>query len=54
VDFTAKIPTQSTGEFHLIREGKVERLKAEPSVLATEQLPEDELLRLAGRTRKVS
>ncbi len=51
VDFTAKIPLQATGEFHLVREGKVDRLKADPSILTTEQLPEDELLRLAGRTR---
>jgi hypothetical protein len=28
----------------------VERLKADPSMLATEQLPEDELLRLAATT----
>jgi Cdc6-like AAA superfamily ATPase len=51
VDFTAKIPLQATGEFHLVREGKVDRLKADPSVLTTEQLSEDELLRLAARTR---
>ncbi len=50
VDFTAKIPNQATGEFHLVREGKVERLKADPSALATEQLADDELLRLAART----
>jgi energy-coupling factor transporter ATP-binding protein EcfA2 len=51
VDFTAKIPNQGTGEFHLVREGRVERLKASRSCLATEQLPDDELLRLAARTR---
>jgi hypothetical protein len=50
VDFTAKIPTQVTGEFHVLREGRVERVKADPSVLATEQLSDDELLRLAART----
>jgi DNA helicase HerA-like ATPase len=50
VDFTAKIPTQATGEFHVVREGRVERVKADPSVLATEQLPDDELLRLSALT----
>jgi len=54
VDFSAKIPQQTTGEFHLVREGKVDRLKAALSVLSTEQLAEDELLRLAARTRLIS
>jgi len=51
VDFTAKIPHQATGEFHLIREGRVEPLKADASAMSTEQLADDELLRLAARTR---
>ena len=51
VDFTAKIPQQTTGEFHVIREGRVNRFKADPSALSTEQLADDELLRLAARTR---
>lgn len=50
VNFTSKIPNQETGEFHVVREGRVERVKAEPSALATEQLSDDELLRLAART----
>jgi len=50
VDFSAKIPAQATGEFHVLRDGKVERLKADPSVLTTEQLSEEELVRLARRT----
>jgi DNA helicase HerA-like ATPase len=50
VDFTAKIPNQGTGEFHVVREGKVERIKADSSALATEQLSDDELLRLAARS----
>jgi hypothetical protein len=49
VDAT-KIPAQSTGEFHFARDGRVDRLKAEPSALATEQLADDELLQLAART----
>ncbi|MDC0707479.1 type IV secretion system DNA-binding domain-containing protein [Stigmatella sp. ncwal1] len=54
VDFTSKIPGQGTGEFHVVRSGKVERVKTEPSALATEQLSDDELLRLAARTAPVS
>ncbi|WNG53384.1 AAA family ATPase [Archangium gephyra] len=50
VDFTAKIPNQTTGQFHVLREGNVQPIKADPSVLATEQLPDDELLRLAALT----
>ncbi|HEX5752518.1 MAG TPA: AAA family ATPase [Archangium sp.] len=50
VDFTAKIPNQVTGQFHVLREGNVQPMKADPSVLATEQLPDDELLRLAAST----
>ncbi|MFY0562410.1 helicase HerA-like domain-containing protein [Archangium lansingense] len=49
VDAT-KIPGQSTGEFHFARDGRVDRVKAEPSALATEQLSDDELLQLAART----
>ncbi|MFY0582516.1 helicase HerA-like domain-containing protein [Cystobacter fuscus] len=47
----ARIPGQATGEFHVARDGRVDRVKAEPSALATEQLSDDELLRLAARTR---
>jgi energy-coupling factor transporter ATP-binding protein EcfA2 len=50
-DFSGRIPSQSTGEFHLVREGRVERLKAAPSALSTEQSADDELLRLADGTR---
>ncbi|WP_225411377.1 helicase HerA domain-containing protein [Stigmatella hybrida] len=50
VDFTSKIPNQGTGEFHAVRSGKVERVKTEPSALATEQLSDDALLRLAARS----
>ncbi|MFY0527159.1 helicase HerA domain-containing protein [Archangium gephyra] len=49
VDAT-KIPGQSPGEFHFARDGRVDRVKAEPSALATEQLSDDELLQLAART----
>jgi GTPase SAR1 family protein len=50
VDVTAKLPGQGTGEFHVLREGQVQRVKVEPSALATEQLSEDELLKLAATT----
>jgi hypothetical protein len=50
VDVTAKIPGQGTGEFHVLREGQVQRVKAEPSAMATEQLSEEELLKLAAST----
>jgi energy-coupling factor transporter ATP-binding protein EcfA2 len=46
----SKIPGQGVGEFHVARDGKVDRVKAEPSALATDQLSDDELLRLAART----
>jgi energy-coupling factor transporter ATP-binding protein EcfA2 len=47
----SKIPGQGTGEFHVARDGRVDRVKAEPSALSTEQLSDDELLRLAARTQ---
>jgi DNA helicase HerA-like ATPase len=49
VDAT-RIPGQSVGEFHFARDGRVDRVKTEPSALATDQIPDDELLRLAART----
>jgi GTPase SAR1 family protein len=46
-DVASKLPGQGTGEFHLIRDGKVTRLKANPSCLSTDQIAEEELLHLA-------
>ncbi|WP_257457645.1 helicase HerA domain-containing protein [Archangium lipolyticum] len=46
----SRIPGQGVGEFHIARDGKVDRVKTEPSALATDQLSDDELLRLAART----
>ena len=51
VDVAARLPTQETGEFHLIRDGNVTSLRAAPSIMLTEQLPEQEILELARRTR---
>lgn len=45
-----KLPTQQTGEFVLARDGVVQSLHADPSFLKTEQVEEQEILRLARRT----
>jgi hypothetical protein len=51
IDVAARLPTQETGEFHLIRDGSVTSLRAAPAIMLTEQLPEHEILELARRTR---
>ena len=51
LDVAAKLPTQETGEFYLIRDGNVTSLRAAPSIMVTEQLPEHEILELARRSR---
>ena len=51
LDVAARLPTQETGEFHLIRDGNVTSLRAAPSIMRTDQLPEQEILELARRTR---
>jgi hypothetical protein len=51
IDVAAKLPTQETGEFHLIRDGNVTSLRAAPAIMATQQLPEHEILELAQRTQ---
>lgn len=52
VDANAKLPAQKQGQFHVLRDGQVQQLKADRSVMRTEQLPEDEILRLAHQTRQ--
>ena len=52
VDVESKLPGQSTGQFHLVREGEVTAFRAARSLMATEQLPEAKILALARRTRK--
>jgi hypothetical protein len=47
VEVASRLPTQETGEFHLVRDGSVTSLRAERSVLETAQVPEDEILALA-------
>lgn len=51
VDFTARIPGQGTGEFHVMRAGDVKGVKAARAAMSTQQLSEDEILRLAAHTR---
>ncbi len=51
LDVAKKLPTQEIGQFHVLRDGSVTRLKATRSLLNTEQLPEDEILALAGGSR---
>jgi energy-coupling factor transporter ATP-binding protein EcfA2 len=54
VDVSARLPGQETGEFHLVREGNVTHMRTHRSVLATEQLPDADLLLLARRTREIT
>ncbi|MCP3098067.1 AAA family ATPase [Myxococcus sp. K15C18031901] len=51
VDADARLPSQKQGQFHVLRDGKVEQLKADRSVIRTAQLSEDEILRLARAAR---
>ena len=50
VDATAKLPSQGTGQFYLVREREVAAVQSEPSLIATAQLPEDRILQLAKRS----
>ncbi len=52
IDVAAKLPTQGTGQFYLMREKEVCGLQTQPSFLTTEQLPEDRILELARLTRQ--
>jgi len=50
-DVAAKLPGQGTGEFYLLRGKEVCGLKADPSVIPTEQLPEQRIAELARQGR---
>src|SRR5271166_5496803 len=50
VDVAARLPGQTTGQFHLIRDGVVTSLMADPTAVDPRQIPEDEILSLARRT----
>ncbi|NTX15092.1 DUF853 family protein [Myxococcus sp. CA056] len=52
VDAEARLPGQKPGQFHVLREGKVQQLKADRSVMRTDQLSEDEILRFARQSRE--
>ena len=49
VDVAARLPTQETGQFHLIRDGDVTSLRTDLSAVPPEQLPEANILSLARR-----
>jgi hypothetical protein len=46
----AKLPAQGTGELYPMREREVLGLRTAPSLVRTEQLPEDRILELARAT----
>ncbi|RKH15033.1 ATP-binding protein [Corallococcus sp. CA047B] len=52
VDAAAKLPAQKQGQFHVLRDGQVEQLKADRNIIKTDQLSEDEILQLAHRSRE--
>jgi hypothetical protein len=51
VDVAAKLPGQGTGEFFLLRGKEVYGLKTNPSLIPTEQLPEQKIAELARHSR---
>ncbi|WP_375757136.1 ATP-binding protein [Corallococcus exercitus] len=52
VDAAVRLPPQKMGQFHVLRDGQVEQLKADRNIIKTEQLSEDEILQLAHRSRE--
>ncbi|HEX5271560.1 MAG TPA: helicase HerA-like domain-containing protein, partial [Gemmataceae bacterium] len=52
VDVASKLPAQGTGQFHLVREKEARPVQAAPSLIVTEQLPEERILELARMTRE--
>lgn len=46
-DIASRLPAQAVGLFHLVREGKVERLRGGRSAVDLQQLPEERILALA-------
>ena len=50
VDVAARLPAQTTGQFHVIRDGVVTGLMSNPSAVDPLQIPEDEILNLARQT----
>ncbi|RKG81185.1 ATP-binding protein [Corallococcus exercitus] len=52
VDPAIRLPAQKMGQFHVLRDGQVEQLKADRNIIKTDQLSEDEILQLAHRSRE--
>ncbi|MBN8228543.1 DUF87 domain-containing protein [Corallococcus macrosporus] len=52
VDPATRLPAQKMGQFHVLRDGQVEQLKADRNIIKTDQLSEDEILQLARRSRE--
>ncbi len=52
-DVAGKLPTQGTGEFFLLSDGRVTALRSGRSLMATQQVAEDEILALAAATRRL-
>ena len=48
-DVSDKLAGQATGQFYLVRESGVTAVRSEESFLRTEQMPEDQIVRLARR-----
>jgi DNA helicase HerA-like ATPase len=53
IDVTSRLPSQEPGEFYLIRDGNVSGLRTCLSAVDPRQVPEDEIVALARRTRRV-
>ncbi len=53
-DASARLAAQKMGQFHVQRDGQVQQLKADRNLILTEQLAEDEILRLSRRTLELS
>jgi energy-coupling factor transporter ATP-binding protein EcfA2 len=51
IDVAAKLPSQEPGEFYLIRDGEATGFKTCRSAVDPRQVPEDEIVALARRTR---
>jgi hypothetical protein len=54
VDPAARLPGQGTGEFHLLRGKEVVAMRSRPSLIRTEQLPEERIAELARSAVVVS
>jgi len=52
VDLASRLPGQSRGEFHLLRDGQATALRADRNLIPAEQMPEADILALARRTRE--